>query len=78
MIYRLWSDGEDMGTAGEHAARLWLTIAKAKGEDARMEPVEDDAPVFLDQPEKTRPPLRAYGERRGPGWRARSRPDCRQ
>lgn len=50
MLYRMWSEGEDMGVAGERSARLWLSAAHAKGETAYLVPVSPDAPVFLLSP----------------------------
>jgi hypothetical protein len=49
MTYRLWCEGEDYGTAGERQAQMWLTQQRAQyaDEEAHIEPVADDAPVFL-------------------------------
>lgn len=48
MKYRLWDGGEDMGTADEPAALVWLEQARQRGAAAIIVPVPDDAPEFLD------------------------------
>jgi ketosteroid isomerase-like protein len=47
MTYRLWIGPEDFGTAAERQAKAWLEVARMHDSDARIEPVADDAPVFL-------------------------------
>lgn len=48
-IYRMWIDGKDYGTAGGRAATLVREAVSLRDPMSifRMEPVEDDAPVFL-------------------------------
>lgn len=49
MMYRLWCEGEDYGTAAAGPAQLWLEHQRTKypDEEAHLEEVDDDAPVFL-------------------------------
>jgi hypothetical protein len=54
--YRLWENGEDMGTVGsERIANMWLEqhFKLSPDEPAHIEPVDDDAPVFLPKREHT-------------------------
>ena len=52
--FRLWENGEDMGTASERVAFMWLEEAKRQWRPGErqpyIEPVFDDAPEFLPQP----------------------------
>jgi hypothetical protein len=52
---RLWIGDEDYGTAGDRQADLWLQAHRERYPDqpARIEPVPDDAPVFLPKPEES-------------------------
>jgi len=48
-LVRLWVDGEDLGTMTAHAAELYLQVHETQWPDepTRVEPVDDDAPIFL-------------------------------
>jgi hypothetical protein len=50
-MYRLWVGDEDYGTASEKAAKMWLAYYEERypTDGARIEPVSDDAPVFLSE-----------------------------
>lgn len=49
MMFRLWCQGEDFGTAHERHAKRWLDAVLASDPHvvASIEPVADDAPLFL-------------------------------
>lgn len=47
MLYRLWKDGEDYGTAGERVAKWWLEYALSRGENVKIQAVPDGSPKFL-------------------------------
>lgn len=45
-MVRLWVNGEDYGTMSERAADAYKRCADTD-EDVKIEPVPDDAPIFL-------------------------------
>lgn len=50
--YRMWRDGEDWGTTDYETAENWLFIAQQVCDEACIESVRKNAPVFLDQPNR--------------------------
>jgi hypothetical protein len=51
-LYRLWVGEEDYGTCAEKPAKMWLAYwtTNYPYENARIEEVPDDAPLFLKPP----------------------------
>jgi|KBSMisStandDraft_5_1062788.scaffolds.fasta_scaffold71353_2 hypothetical protein len=52
MMTRLWVNDVDYGTMSEKAGRLYAEVAQRYGDICRLEPVDEDAPDFLEEHEK--------------------------